>query len=126
MYGMFDDEVRHIADTYTEFEINPNILFLKTAEDYHHLRQKYPKSAILFTVRWDSTSKLARKTFHQLASHLINYLPMIDVDCFDWTDICNAENIVQWPTLILTENETMTKVYQGSTNEDEIALTLFR
>ena len=115
---MFDDEVRSITDSYPEFKINPNIHF----EDY----QNYEKSAILFTVKWDSTSKLARRTFHQLGSYLTNYLSMIDIDCFDWTDICQRENITQWPTLILRENETMKRIYQGSTNRDEMGLALFR
>ena len=123
---MFDDEVRHIADTYPELEVNPNIHFLKKPDDYQNFRQKYPKSAILFTVKWDSTSKLARRSFHQLGSDLINYLSMIDIDCFDWTDICNQENILQWPTLVLTENETTVKIYEGSTNKDEMGLALFR
>ncbi|CAF3652742.1 unnamed protein product [Adineta steineri] len=126
MYGMFDDEVRYISENCcSEIEINPNVHFLKTSNDYYTYREKYPKSAILFTVKWDSTSKLARKTFHSLSSRLNNYLPMIDIDCFDWTDICNDENIYQWPTLSLTDLTT-NKIYQGSTNENEMALNLFR
>jgi len=123
---MFDDEVRYISDRYNEIEINPNVIFLKTNEDYHHLRQKYPQSAILFTVKWDSTSKLARRTFHRIASRLIDHIPMIDIDCFDWTDVCNEENVIEWPTLMLTESETTMKMYQGSTNENEMTLALFR
>ncbi|CAF4093443.1 unnamed protein product, partial [Adineta steineri] len=69
MYGMFDDEVRYISETCcNEIETNPNVHFLKTSNDYYTYREKYPKSAILFTVKWDSTSKLARKTFHNLSS----------------------------------------------------------
>jgi hypothetical protein len=51
---------------------------------------------------------------------------MIDIDCFDWTDVCNEENIIEWPTLMLTESETTMKMYQGSTNENEMTLALFR
>ncbi|CAF1145737.1 unnamed protein product [Rotaria sordida] len=126
IHGMFDDEVRYIADAYDEIEIDPNVLFLKNQEDYYHNQEKHLKNAILFTVKWDSTSKLARKTFHQLALYLHNYLSMIDIDCFDWTDICNEENIFEWPTLILTENKTIMKIYQGSTDKNEMALALFR
>ncbi|CAF3678870.1 unnamed protein product, partial [Rotaria sordida] len=126
IYGMFDDEVRYIADAYDEIEIDPNVLFLKNQEDYYHSQEKHLKNAILFTVKWDSTSKLARKTFHQSALYLHNYLSMIDIDCFDWTDICNEENIFEWPTLILTENKTIMKIYQGSTDKNEMALALFR
>ncbi|CAF1311812.1 unnamed protein product [Rotaria sordida] len=126
IYGMFDDEVRYIADAYDEIEIDPNVLFLKNQEDYYRSQEKHLKNAILFTVKWDSTSKLARKTFHQLALYLHNYLSMIDIDCFDWTDICNEENIFEWPTLILTENKTIMKIYQGSTDKNEMALALFR
>ncbi|CAF2983319.1 unnamed protein product, partial [Rotaria sp. Silwood2] len=125
-YGMIDDEVRYIADAYNEIEINPNVLFLKNPKDYHHIQEKHSKTAILFTVKWDSSSKLARNTFHQLALNLHNYLSMIDIDCFDWTDICNEENIIEWPTLVLIENEKIIKTYQGSTDKNEMALALFR
>ncbi|CAF3767554.1 unnamed protein product [Rotaria sp. Silwood1] len=125
-YGMIDDEVRYIADSYNEIEINSNVIFLKNQEDYHHIQEKYSKTAILFTVKWDSTSKLARKTFHEIALYLHNYLSMIDIDCFDWTDICNEENIFEWPTLILIENKTIKKIYQGSTDKNEMTLALFR
>ena len=40
--------------------------------------------------------------------------------------ICNEENIFEWPTLILTENKTIMKIYQGSTDKNEMALALFR
>ncbi|UJR22535.1 hypothetical protein I4U23_025584 [Adineta vaga] len=125
-YGMIDDEVRYLADSFNEIEPNPNVIFLKTQNDYFQIRKTSPKTAVLFTVKWDSTSKLARRTFHHLALHLHTYLPMIDIDCFDWTDLCHEENILQWPTLILTENIPESKRYQGSTNEQEMGLTLFR
>jgi hypothetical protein len=123
---MFDDEVRDRVDTMDELEVNSHVISLEKQDEYHHLRNKYPKSAILFTVRWDSTSKLARRTFHRLASRLTDYLPMINIDCFDWTDVCNQENIIEWPTLILTDGETRITIYQGSTDEDEMGLILFR
>ena len=126
MYGMFDDEVRLIADSYNEIEINPNILFLNNQNDYNRIQQKSVKIAILFNVKWDSTSKLARRTFHSLGSYLNDYILMIDIDCFDWTDVCNKENIVEYPTLAFTESNTIVKTYQGSTDENEMGLALFR
>ncbi|CAF1177421.1 unnamed protein product [Adineta ricciae] len=122
MYGMIDDEVRYLADSLNEIELNPKVRFLETEDDYYRIRRTFPKAAILFTIRWDSTSKLARRTFHRLAWHLHTYLPMIEIDCFDWTDLCDKENIIQWPTLILAENLTESKTYRGSTNEQEMKL----
>ncbi|CAF1047082.1 unnamed protein product [Adineta ricciae] len=126
MYGMIDDEVRYLADSLNEIEVNPKVRFLQTEDDYYRIRRTFPKAAILFTIRWDSTSKLARRTFHRLAWHLHTYLPMVEIDCFDWTDLCEKESIIQWPTLILAENLTESKTYRGSTNEQEMKLKLFR
>ena len=123
---MVDDEVRYLADGLNEIELNPKVRFLETEDEYYRIRRTFPKLAILFTVRWDSASKLARWTFHRLAWHLHTYLPMVEIDCFDWTDLCEKENIIQWPTLILAESLTESKTYRGSTNEQEMKLKLFR
>jgi hypothetical protein len=126
MHGMVDDEVRHLADQLDEIEPNPHMLFLKTENDYHHIRRMHPKSAVLFTVRWDATSKLARRTWHHLASQLHPYVTMVDIDCFDWTELCDVEHIIEWPTLVFHDQTTARKIYQGSTDEQEMALALLR
>lgn len=123
---MFDDEVRHLADRYEEIEINPNVIFLKSSKDYQDILQKHSKTAVLFNVKWDATSHLARRTFHIIPSYLNNYLIMLDIDCFDWTDVCREENMIEWPTLAFVENGKIIKTYQGSTDKHEMALALFR
>jgi hypothetical protein len=125
-YGMFDDEVRYLADRIGEIETHSSVIILQNHDDYHRIREQYRKRAVLFTVRWDGTSKLARQSFHRLASRMIDHLPMINIDCFDWIDVCNEEKILEWPTLILIENETMSSIYRGSTDEYEMASALFR
>lgn len=123
---MIDDEVRHLADRFEEIEINPKVIFLKAERDYRLISQESPQRAVLFTVKWDSTSKLARRTFHQIAARLPESIALMDIDCFDWTDICHEGNIVEWPTLMVTGKEGKTNVYRGSTDADEMALFLFR
>lgn len=125
-FGMFDDDVRYIADSFEHVIISPNVLFLKNQDDYHRIQESNSKLAILFTVRWDSTSKLARKTFHEIASYMNNYITMLDIDCFDWTTLCSEENILEWPILILSENKTKRKIYKGSTDKSEMASALFQ
>ncbi|CAF3772960.1 unnamed protein product [Rotaria magnacalcarata] len=125
-YGMFDDEVRHLADAIKNIKIDPSVFFLKDHDDYHRFLGNHSNTAILFTVRWDSTSKLARKTFHEIAPQLKKFISMIDIDCFDWTDLCDEENIFEWPTLLLIENKIRKKIYVGSTDKNEMALALFR
>ncbi|CAF3934661.1 unnamed protein product [Rotaria magnacalcarata] len=125
-YGMFDDEVRHLADAIKNIKIDPSVFFLKDHDDYHRFLGNHSNTAILFTVRWDSTSKLARKTFHEIAPQLNKFISMIDIDCFDWTDLCDEENIFEWPTLLLIENKIRKKIYVGSTDKNEMALALFR
>ena len=123
---MFDDEVRHLADHVEEIEIHPRVIFLNTERDYRLLSQERSPRAVLYTVKWDSTSKLARRAFHQIASRLPESVALADVDCFDWTDLCQEEKIIEWPTLIVTDEGGARNVYRGSTDEDEMALFLFR
>ncbi|CAF3620235.1 unnamed protein product [Rotaria socialis] len=125
-YGMFDDEVRRLADAIGNIKIDPSVFFLKDHDDYHRFQGNHSNTAVLFTVRWDSTSKLARKTFHEIAPQLNQFISMMDIDCFDWTDLCDEENIFEWPTLLLIENKIVKKIYEGSTDKNEMTLALFR
>jgi hypothetical protein len=125
-YGMFDDEVRYLAEGVDEVQVDARVAFLTTPDDYQRLRQTHAHVAVLFTVKWDPTSKLARRAFHQIAAAgLTDLLTLIDVDCFDWTEICDREAIFEWPTLLLFEKGTGT-MYEGSTNADEMASFLIR
>ena len=125
---MFDDEVRHLAERVDDVQADARVAFLTTSNDYQRLRQTHAHVAVLFTVKWDPTSKLARRAFHQIATAgLTDLLTLVDVDCFDWTEICDREAIFEWPTLRLfvKEGEEVYE-YEGSTNADEMTSFLVR
>jgi hypothetical protein len=124
---MLDDEVRYAADHSSyDIELDSRVILIKNRKDYLALDEHYPIRVILFTVKWDSTSKLARRTFHRLPSRWTESIAMIDIDCFDWTDLCHEQNIIQWPTLLIINKDKQTNLYHGSTDEDEMALFIFR
>ncbi len=129
IHGMIDDEVRYMADQQTnQWQINPHVMLLKETNDFDDLRREKKILVVLFTVKWDSTSKLARQSFHQLAGSLVTleHLHLLDIDCYDWTEICEREMIHEWPTLVVEDRQGNTHRYSGSTDPHQILLFVAR
>lgn len=127
---MIDDEVRYLADYQAnQWQIYPNVIFLKKTQDFDQFDKNDTTFVVLFTVKWDSTSKLARQSFHQLAESLLaslKYVHMIDIDCYDWTEICEREKIYEWPTLMVKDQRGNKHIYSGSTDPKQILLFIVR
>lgn len=126
VHGMFDDELRNYVDRLDPIDIDTDVVFLKAIDDYRSIDLDQTPVVILFSLKWDSTSFLARRAFHQVAKSLKNFVKFVDIDCFDWTELCEEEKLVEWPQMFVIKRDKTKVWYRGTSNVDELSKFLFR
>uniref|UniRef100_A0A4W5NN43 Thioredoxin domain-containing protein n=1 Tax=Hucho hucho TaxID=62062 RepID=A0A4W5NN43_9TELE len=88
-----------------------------TADTFHSAVAERDHTVVLFYVKWNAVSMAFMQSYIEVSESLedadVSDVELAVVDCGEWTDVCNAQQISSFPTVRLYRPQEPSQPYQG-------------
>ncbi|XP_072032588.1 thioredoxin domain-containing protein 16-like isoform X2 [Amphiura filiformis] len=120
-----DDAVALAVDQMKPLKLNLTDIPHLTDKTFAEHLKKNKISIVLFTVKWDPRSLAFLHPYHQAAKTLMKDFsleksPLARVECSDWPDVCDKNNVTRFPTIKVFEWKKFVRDYTGSLDTDSV------
>ncbi|XP_010890645.1 thioredoxin domain-containing protein 16 isoform X2 [Esox lucius] len=114
---VLDDEVAESVYRDRGQTLNMDALTELTADRFHSAVAASEHMVVLFYVKWDAVSMAFMQSYIEVSISLeaadVSNMELAVVDCGEWTDICDAQQISSFPTVRLYRPQEPPQTYRG-------------